>query len=176
MARGFLAPRGLGSQPADPFMLLRQEMEQLFDTVARPAQAVAGTVMSPRMDVTEDDNEIRISAELPGVPPDNVQVMLNDDMLTISGEREIEQRAERKNVHLMERAYSSFQRTLRLPYAVDPSQVQARFNDGVLTVTIPKSGGKQGAQRIQVSSGRAAGDDSSTTAAAEAASGAEKPH
>jgi HSP20 family protein len=172
MARGILAPLGFGSQGADPFTLLRQEMEQLFDNVSRaPAQGGApGAVMSPRMDVSEDEKEIRISAELPGVTPDKVDVTINDDLLTIRGEREMEQRTERKNYHLLERAYSTFQRTLRLPYSVDAAKVQARFDDGVLTVTIPKTDAKQGSQRIQVSRGeeRSQGAGEST--------GESKPH
>ena len=155
MARGFLAPLGFGSQGADPFTLLRQEVEQLFENVARSPSHVggAGMVVSPRMDVIEDENEIRITAEMPGVAEDKIEVTLNDDLLTIRGEQEAEQRTERKNCHLLERVYGTFQRTLRLPYPVEASQVQARLDNGVLTITMPKSATKQGAQRIQISRG-----------------------
>lgn len=172
MARGFFAPLGFGRQGADPFSLLRREVEQLFDDIGgTPSQAGgAGMVMSPRMDVVEDDKELRITAEMPGVSPDKIEVTVNDDLLTIRGEREMEQRTEHRNYHLIERIQGGFQRTLRLPYPVDPSQVQARFDDGVLTVTLPKSGVKQGAQRIEVSR--------STAQAAVSASdsGDTKPH
>jgi HSP20 family protein len=172
MARGFLAPLGFGRQGADPFSLLRREVEQLFDDIGgTPSQpGGAGMVMSPRMDVMEDDKELSITAEMPGVSPDKLEVTVNDDLLTIRGEREMEQRTERKNYHLIERMQGDFQRTLRLPYPVDPSQVQARFNDGVLTVTLPKSGIKQGAQRIQVSRGP------SQAGASASDSGDTKPH
>lgn len=172
MARGFLAPLGFGRQGADPFSLLRREVEQLFDDIGgTPSRAGgAGMVMSPRMDVVEDDKELRITAEMPGVSPDKIEVTVNDDLVTIRGEREVEQRTERKNYHLIERIQGGFQRTVRLPYPVDPSQVQARFDDGVLIVTLPKSGTKQGAQRIEVSRG------TSQTGASASESGDTKPH
>jgi HSP20 family protein len=172
MATGSLAPLGFGRQGAEPFSLLRREMEQLFDDIGgTPSRAgVAGMVMSPRMDVVEDDKELRITAEMPGVSPDKVEVTVDDDLLTIRGAREVEQRTERKNYHLIERIQGGFQRTLRLPYPVDPTQVQARFDDGVLTVTLPKSGIKQGAQRIEVSRG------TSQTGASASESGDPKPH
>ena len=174
MARGILAPLGFGTQGADPFTLLRQEMEQLFDNVSRgPSQGGAvGTVMSPRMDVSEDEKEVRITAEMPGVAPENLEVTLNDDVLTIRGEREREQRTERKNYHVMERSYTTFQRSLRLPYPVDPAQVQARFDEGVLTITIPKTGTKQSSQRIEVTRGKAEGGEST----AQQGSSDNKPH
>jgi HSP20 family protein len=172
MARGFLAPLGFGRQGADPFALLRREVEQLFEEIAgAPAPAGgAGMLMAPRMDVVEDDKELRITAEMPGVSPDKVEVMVDDDLLTIRAERELEQRTERKNYHLIERMQGGFQRTLRLPYPVDASQVQARFDDGVLTVTLPKSGAKPGAQRVEVSRG------TPQTGASAAESGDPKPH
>jgi HSP20 family protein len=172
MARGFLAPLGLGHQGADPFSLLRREMEQLFDDIGGTPSGGggAGLVMSPRMDVVEDDKELRITAEMTGVAPDNVEVTVDDDLLTIRGTREVEQRTERKNCHLIERIQGGFQRTLRLPYPADPSQVQARFDHGVLTVTLSKSGIKQGAQRIEVSRG------TSQVGASASESGDPKPH
>jgi HSP20 family protein len=162
MASGPLAPFGWGGQGNDPFTMLRHEMESLFDNVMRggalqPAGGAAN-VLAPRMDISEDDNEIRLSAEMPGVSPENVSVELNDDLLTIRGEREAERQEERKNFHVMERTYGAFQRSLRLPFPVDPAQVQARVDHGVLTVTIPKTGIKQRSQRIEVKSGGGGGE------------------
>jgi HSP20 family protein len=161
MASGPLAPFGWGGQGNDPFSMLRHEMENLFDNVMRggPLQAAGGptNVLAPRMDISEDDNEIRLSAEMPGVTPENVSVELNDDLLTIRGEREAERKEERKNFHVMERSYGAFQRTLRLPFPVDAAQVQAQVDHGVLTVTILKTGMKQRAHRIEVKSGGGGG-------------------
>jgi HSP20 family protein len=156
MAQGPLEPFGWGRRGNDPFSMLRNEMEKLFDTVMRGGSAQGsegGTVLSPRMDISEDDNEIRLCAEMPGVRPEEVSVELNDDLLTIRGQRESERKEERKSFHVMERSYGSFQRSLRLPFPVEPSQVQARMEHGVLTITLPKSGIKQRAQRIDVKSG-----------------------
>lgn len=172
MARGVLPPLGFGCQGADPFSLLRREMEQQFDDIAGSPSGAggAGLVMAPRMDVVEDDKELRVTAEMPGVSPDKVEVTVDDDLLTIRAEREVEQPTERKNYHLIERVQGGFQRTVRLPYPVDASQVQARFDDGVLTITLPKSGTRQGAQRIEVSRG------TSQTGDAASDGGDNKPH
>lgn len=163
MASGPLAPFGWSGQGNDPFTMLRHEMESLFDNVMRggPMQAAGGptSVLAPRMDICEDDNEIKLIAEMPGVTPQNVSVELNDDLLTIRGEREAERKEERKNFHMMERSYGAFHRSLRLPFPVDPAQVQARVDNGVLTVTIPKTGMKQRSQRVEVKSGGAGGGE-----------------
>jgi HSP20 family protein len=159
MARGSLSPYSYG---ADPFQVLRQEVDQLFDNMWRgsglPAARGAGgssLALTPHMDVSETDNEIAITADLPGVAPNDVSVMLNDDILTISGERKAEHQEERKNFHVMERTHGTFQRSLRLPFAVDPSQVQAHFEHGVLRVTLPKTAATQRSRRIEVRTGSA---------------------
>jgi len=162
MAQGQLSPYGYGSQGGDPFTVLRREMEQLFDSVVRgPSPTLAGgaTVVAPRMDISEDDKEIKVVAEMPGASPDNVEVTIDDDVLTIRGERAMEREASRKNYHLIERSVGVFQRSLRLPALVDASQVQARFDNGVLTITIPKSGAHERARRVQVRSGASSEDE-----------------
>jgi len=170
MARGHLSP--YGNQSNDPFLMLRNEMEQLFDNVLRePLQGIAGraTVVAPRMDVSEDDKEIKITAEMPGATPDNIAVMVEDDVLTIRGEREQERETSRKNYHVVERTVGVFQRTLRLPTPVDPEKVQARFDNGVLTITVPKSAAAQRSRRVQVTggtSGASGGRDTQDGAAA----------
>jgi HSP20 family protein len=159
MAQGHLSPFGFGSHSGDPFLMLRHEMEQLFDNAVRgPAQGSgsSATVLAPRMDISEDEKEIKVVAEMPGASPDNVEVVIDDDLLTIRGERAQERETSRKNYPLVERAVGVFQRSLRLPAPVDASQVQARFDNGVLTVTIPKAGGRERSRRVQVRSGAGA--------------------
>ena len=173
MAQGHLSPFGIGSQSSDPFVTLRNEMEQLFDNVLRgPAQSGGNraTVVAPRMDVSEDDNEIRITAEMPGATPDNVTVTIDDDILTIRGEREQERETSRKNYHMVERTVGVFQRSLRLPTPVDPEKVQARFDNGVLNITIPKTAAAQRSKRIEVQGGSRA-QTSSDEAKGSAAAG-----
>jgi HSP20 family protein len=182
MAQGNLTPLGFGAQGFDPFSVLRREMEQLFDGASRGGaiQApTAATVVPPRIDISEDDREIKISAEMPGMRPEDVTVTVNDDVLTIRGEREQERETTRKNYHLVERSLGVFQRSVRLPFAVDPAQVQARVNHGVLSITIPKNDPKRGSQRIDVRSGGdgaegSASKDGSSDASKEGSGGAAK--
>jgi HSP20 family protein len=156
MARGNLSPFGFRSQRGDPFQLLRREMEQLFDSVGgSPGEASAdsGNILAPRMDVSEDDQAFRIVAEMPGARPEDVEVTVDDDLLTVRAERTLERETNRRNYHLVERSTGVFQRSMRLPVAVDPGKVQASFDNGVLTVTIPKDGRQARSRRVEVRSG-----------------------
>jgi HSP20 family protein len=96
----------------------------------------------PRVDVSESEKEIRVTAELPGIDQKDVEVTLSGDQLLIKGEKksEAEEKKEEKGrtFHRVERSYGSFQRSMRIPYEVDPEKVQATFKDGVLTLTLPK--------------------------------------
>ena len=158
MARGNLLPFGFGSQRGDPFQLLRREMEQLFDSVggsAGEASAGGGNIVAPRMDISEDDQAFRITAEMPGARPEDVEVIFEDDVLTIRAQRTQERETNRRNYHLVERSVGVFQRSLRLPAPVDASKVQASFDNGVLTVTIPKDSSQARSRRVQVRAGSA---------------------
>ncbi|HZA92320.1 MAG TPA: Hsp20/alpha crystallin family protein [Gemmatimonadales bacterium] len=159
---GGLAERG--GYGGDPFLSLHREMNRLFDDVLRGSFGVpvqsgeqGGGMMMPHMDVSETENEVRICAELPGVSEKDVDVSLSDDVLTIRGEKKFERKDDKENYHFVERSYGTFQRSLRLPYAVDPDQVQASFENGVLAVTLPKGKEQERSRRIQVigSSGQA---------------------
>jgi HSP20 family protein len=155
---GGLAERGFGE---DPFMSLHRQMNRLFDDVFRgsaggwagdPGQS-GGNFVQARMDVSETDNEVRICAELPGVSQDDVDVTLDDDVLTIRGEKKLERKDEKEKYHFMERSYGTFQRSLRLPFAVEPEQVKAEFSSGVLTVTLPKTKAQERSRRIKIQGG-----------------------
>ena len=101
-----------------------------------------GGVLAPRVDVAEDEKTVTLTAELPGVNEKDIEVSLAGDQLTIKGEKRTEhegrKEAEGRTVHRTERSYGAFQRTLTVPYQVDPGQVSAQFQDGVLTITLPK--------------------------------------
>jgi HSP20 family protein len=140
-------------------MSLHREMNRLFDDAFRGMpvggrQGGTGQFVQAHMNVSETEKEIRITAELPGVSPDDVDVNLDDDVLTIRGEKRFEQQDEKEDFHFVERSYGTFQRSLRLPFPVDPDQVKATFENGVLTVTLPKSAPQERARKIQVQSGR----------------------
>jgi len=93
----------------------------------------------PAVDVAEDDKEVKLTAELPGMKEDDVEVVLRDDMLTVKGEKKSERKEDKENYHLTERRYGSFERTFRLPEAAMPDKISASFEDGILTVTVPKT-------------------------------------
>jgi HSP20 family protein len=166
MARNPLTPfrSGFGLLGGDdPFLSLHREMNRLFDDVLRGTglpnpgrRGEGGNFITAQMNVSETQNELRITAELPGVSEQDIDISLEDDMLTIRGEKKFERKDEKENFHFVECSYGTFQRSVRLPYQVNPDQVQARFENGVLTVTVPKTGRPERSHRIQVQ-GRAAG-------------------
>lgn len=97
------------------------------------------TSFSPRLDVVENDKQLQISVELPGLDEKDFQVSLSHHQLTISGQKKEEKEQKGQNYYRMERSYGSFQRTVPLPDGVDESNVQATFKQGVLTITLPKT-------------------------------------
>ncbi len=153
-----LARRGEGMHPVPAF---RRDFERLFEeffsVFGMPMRgdgqqgAMQRAMIAPRMDVSETENEIRITVDLPGVDERNIDIRLIDDVLTISGETKIERDEEKEDFHLIERARGSFARSLRLPFRVDAKDVQASFKDGVLTIAIPKpQEARERVQRIEV--------------------------
>jgi HSP20 family protein len=135
-----------GGEEADPFLQMRREMNRLFDDVfgGFGLPSVLGPALrqmpAPKIDVSETDNEIQVTAELPGIDQNNVEVLLEDDRLIIRGEKKEEREEDDKdrNYHVRERVQGAFSRTLPLPFAPDPNQVKAEFKNGVMTITIPK--------------------------------------
>jgi HSP20 family protein len=105
------------------------------------------SMLAPRIDVKETDKEIIIAAELPGTNEKDISLTLQNGVLTIRGEKKVEYDEEKENYHVMERSYGSFQRSLRLPDTVDEDKVEARFENGVLKVSLPKRAEALGAQR-----------------------------
>ncbi len=93
----------------------------------------------PLVDITEDDKEYLIKAELPEVKKDEVKVTVENGVLTISGERKFEKEEQNKRYHRVERAYGSFTRSFSVPDDADPAKVGAEFKDGMLTVRLAKS-------------------------------------
>jgi len=94
---------------------------------------------NPALDVEEDEQEYRISADLPGVDPKDLNVSLESGVLTLSGEKKEESEKKDKNYHRIERSYGSFSRSLRFPNDVNADQVHAEFQNGVLRIRVPKA-------------------------------------
>ena len=153
-----LAPSRERSNVARPdfglFGSLQREIDRLFDeltnSVGMPGNEGV-TSLLPSIDVNENDNEISITVEMPGLERKDVDISLENDILTIRGEKKMEAEKDEKdrNVHLAERAYGVFYRALQLPPGVDPSSVQASMQNGVLRITIPKPPRSQ-AKKIEV--------------------------
>ncbi|HUP10440.1 MAG TPA: Hsp20 family protein [Caldimonas sp.] len=146
MANRFFSPMVRGG---DPLMGLYRDMNRLFDDV------FSGTSMRsmggiPALDVRDEDDGLCVAAELPGVKPDDVDVRLDGDLLTISGEKRSDSDPQQNAHHVMERSYGRFSRSVQLPFRPDPDQVQADFEHGVLTVHLKRSPQQQGSRRIPV--------------------------
>ncbi len=114
-----------------PFGTLQHEIDRLLGNGSLPS-------LMPNIDVTENDKEIEVSAELPGLERKDVDISIEDGTLTIRGEKKLEEEKKDQNYHLTERSYGSFYRELLLPRGVDPSSVRATMSKGVLKVTIPR--------------------------------------
>jgi HSP20 family protein len=132
-------------EPWDPFgqmVSLREAMDRLLqDTFVRPSQGWRQTDGNKlALDVHEEENDYKIEASLPGVKPEDVQIQVMGDTVTIRGEMHVEREEKRKgNELLRERRTGSFVRTFSLPMAVDADHAHAQFENGVLTLVLPKA-------------------------------------
>lgn len=126
----------------DMFLSMRDEMDRMFDSFLGSSfeqTPFEGRGFSPQMDVSENDKEIRVAVELPGMDENDVQVSLNRNMLTVSGEKKIEKEDKSQNYHRIERSYGSFSRSIPLPEGIDQNKIEAAFKKGVLSVVLPKT-------------------------------------
>lgn len=102
-------------------------------------EALSVTKWSPLVDITEDDKEYVVKAELPEMKKEDIKINIHDDVLTVSGERKYEKEEKDRKFHRVERAYGSFMRSFTLPKDAEGSKITAEYKDGVLTVRLPKS-------------------------------------
>jgi HSP20 family protein len=132
---------------ASPIFGLRREIDRLFeDTFARD-----GSSFTPAVDIKENDNEIRLDLELPGLKPEDVEITAENGVLTIRGEKQAERKeGDEHRYQIIERVYGTFMRSFQLPQGVDADQVKAEFNNGVLSLHIPKGALPQ-PKRIEIS-------------------------
>ena len=124
---------------------LRKEWDRLFDRL-REGKGFDFIEMGwePSMDVSETKEGMMVTLEIPGIEPENVQVMVRNGMLTVSGEKK--QQAEQKDErhYRMERSWGAFERSVQLPVPVDEAKVKAVFKNGVLTIVLPKTAEARG--------------------------------
>ena len=116
---------------------LHREIDRLFNEFAQGVGPDGAKNIVPSIEISETDKAIEISAEMPGLERKDVEITIEDDTLTIRGEKKIEENKD-KNVQHSERSYGVFLRVLQLPPGIDPSSVQATMSNGVLRITIPK--------------------------------------
>lgn len=133
----------------DEVNTFQKAMNDLFDEFwnGRELMIPENGKMWPRLDVTEDEHEVKVVAELPGMGDKDVTLTLQDNVLCIKGEKKQEKEEKKKDYHRMERSYGSFQRSIALPAEVDEAKVNAVFKNGELTVTMTKTPSAQKAAR-----------------------------
>ncbi len=132
----------------DPLLQFRSEMGRLFDSFLNGGALPRGLFdwqaasqdlpVVPQLELTESENGFRITAELPGLDAKDVEVTLDDGLLTLKGEKKSESSSDKDNVHVTERRYGSFLRQVRLPDSIDADKVKAGFDKGVLTIEVAK--------------------------------------
>jgi HSP20 family protein len=133
---------------------LSHEIGRLVEEFSRSLSAVGGVTtpgLPPRTDVIETDKEIEITTELPGLERKDIEISLEDNILTIRGEKNVpaETDDKNKNYHLTERSYGVFYRAFQLPVGIDPASVEATMSNGVLKIKIPKPAHAE-AKKIEV--------------------------
>ena len=137
---------------------LQRDIDGIFDEFFRGGTAMPSVrsfektaVMAPRMDIAETEKGYHLSLELPGVAEKDIDVSLNDGVLTVRGEKKAEEKKEGKNWHRVERSYGSFQRSITLPKGIDEEAVSAKFKHGILEIDVAKSEKKKdGSRKIEV--------------------------
>ncbi|CAN5874536.1 Hsp20/alpha crystallin family protein [soil metagenome] len=145
--------------PFRGFRDARSEMEQMFDEMLgglarRPVrQRAQSEEWAPAIDAVSKDGDLVIKAELPGVKLDDVDITLQNSVLTISGEHKAGREEERGGYHVRERRYGTFRRSMTLPENVDESKIHARFEDGVLEVIAEGATAVQEPKRIEIEGG-----------------------
>jgi HSP20 family protein len=141
--------RGRGD--SDPFAQLQRRMNSVFeDFFGRSSSDLWGDAAGeflPRVAVSETGKEVRITAELPGLDEQDVEVTVTNNMLTIKGEKKVEKEEEEGDYYHSERSYGYFDRTIALPQGIDADNAKAKFKKGVLKVMIPKKPEAQSSRR-----------------------------
>jgi len=121
---------------------IQDEMNRLFDDLFGRSVLRTGLtegVWSPSVDVSEDKDNVIIRAEMPGMFKDDVKISIQENVLTLKGEKKQEKEEKDKNYHRIERSYGSFCRSFQLPTSIKSDKVEASYKDGVLSVTLPKT-------------------------------------
>jgi HSP20 family protein len=161
-------------EPARELQTVQGEINRLFNTLFESPTPVANGAPRrwvPAMDLVENDGQFVLRADLPGIDEGDLKLELQDDVLTISGERNAKHEERKDGYYRVERSFGSFSRSLTLPEGVDPEQIKASFNKGVLEVQIPKPETRK-PRKVQISVGESTPEpaiESEATASAQPA-------
>ena len=129
----------------DPFSelsTLQERMNRLFEETlpsTRKEEELNRSAFYPSVDINEGDKAITLKADLPGIKKEDVHIDVNDGVITLRGERKFEKEDKQENYHRIERSYGNFHRSFTLPLTVDISAIKAKYKDGILEVTLPKT-------------------------------------
>lgn len=140
-------PEAQKSGSYSPFKSFQDEMERMFHAFSLPEMNWRSGMLREtgslglRIDVGETDTEIHVTADLPGVEEDDIEISLDDDLLHISAERSEDSEKEEETWHVVERSFGRVQRTIRVPKGIDPDAIEASFKNGVLSIALPKPPG-----------------------------------
>jgi HSP20 family protein len=131
-------------EPFRDLVSLQERMNRLFDESFRGINRTSGEedwvggAWAPAVDIYEQNGNIVLKAELPGIDPKDVDVKVENNILTLRGERKLDNEVKRENYHRVERAYGTFTRSFTLPNVVDTEKIKAEYKDGLLRMTLPK--------------------------------------
>lgn len=129
-------------KPIGNLFNLHNEMGRAFGDLLSSQDSETNTESAswmPTVDISESEQSYEIHAELPGVKESDVNVSVTDNLLTIKGMKQAQEKTDDKNFHRVERQYGTFQRSFTLPRQVDTTRIKAGYKDGILTLTIPKA-------------------------------------
>ncbi len=128
----------------DPFrdlITLREKMNRLFEeafTSRGEEKDLVASTWSPSVDIYETENALVLAAEVPGIDEKDIEIKIEDNTLSLKGERKFEKETKEENYHRIERAYGSFYRSFTLPHYIDQDKIKAEHENGVLKITMPK--------------------------------------
>lgn len=158
------------------------EVNRLFDEMfgefgrrSAGRQRAHTTEWAPSVNVLQKDGDLVVRAELPGVKPDDVEITVHDRVLTISGERRAEQDDERAGYYVRELRHGSFRRSMTLPEGVEEERIRARYQDGILEVTLQGAAAAREPKRIQIEASEGQGGTSDVEVSSNRQSASEAP-
>ncbi len=126
--------------PSQQLAVAREPFFRLFDTFFNDGgEDLTTRSWTPPVDIQETDDAYHLHAELPGLTKDDIQITLENNVLRLSGERKLEKDVKKENYHRIERTYGTFSRSFALPTQVSSDKVEAKFDNGVLSVVVPKA-------------------------------------